>query len=240
MATLVAVDHPEPADEGLADPGFTPPLDAADPRFVGATPDETPPEPRRELVRNAGPGSAEGASRAERRMRAVLPIVFFGGLAAVVLIFLLGLQPGPQSTTVGPEGAVRAAIAQRPKRVCLNDNNPCAWLRVVDGEVMAFNTNGPLPQEFGRDGVSWCPSSDWFGANGTGSRYDQQGRIARGPAPRGLDRFGVRVDERGLLIVNWLELTAGRRAFEVTEVTPPTGPHCDTIPFDREADLELP
>lgn len=233
------MDRPDAADNGHSD-GFTEPLDAADPRFVGLDPDEAPPSRPRHLVRNVGPASAESMSRAERRLRVALPVVFLAGLVAVGGIFFGGLRAGPQTTRVGPEPVVRAAIAQRPKRVCFNDNNPCAWLTVVDDEVVAFNTSGPLPQEFGRDGVAWCPSSGWFGANATGSRYDQQGRVAQGPAPRSLDRFAVVVDDRGVLSIDWVQLTAGRRAFTITDLTPPDGPHCDTIPFDRQADLELP
>jgi hypothetical protein len=110
---------------------------------------------------------------------------------------------------------------------------------VVDGRLVAFNTNGPLPQEYGRAGVGWCATSGWFGANATGSRFDQVGKVARGPAPRGLDRFGLRVDEAGLVHINFAELTTGTLADQTRDLAEPTGPHCDTIPFDRDADLDL-
>lgn len=174
-----------------------------------------------------------------RVLRVALPLVAAAGLAAVAFVFFVGLRPGPQETVVGPEPVVRAAVAARPRRVCFNGNNPCAWVTTVGDRLVAFNTNGPLPQEYGRSGVAWCPSSGWFGANATGSRFDQQGRLVRGPAPRGLDRFAVRVDERGRVVVDFRQLTAGRREFETTETTPAAGPDCATIPFDRRADLDV-
>jgi hypothetical protein len=175
-----------------------------------------------------------------RVLRFALPALFFAGIVVVGAVFFSGLRPGPQSQAIGTEEAVRRAVADRPRRVCFNDNNPCAWLTVVDGELVAFNTNGPLPQEFGRAGVGWCPSSQWFGANGTGSRFDQAGRVARGPAPRGLDRFALRADAAGVLRIDFTELTTGVLAELTDTVTPPAGPHCDTIPFDRDADLPQP
>ena len=165
--------------------------------------------------------------------------MFFAALAVIAAIFFQGLQPGIQYEVLGRESSVRAAVADRPKRVCLNDNNPCAWVTLVDDELVAFNTNGPLPQEFGRDGIGWCPSSGWFGANATGSRYDQQGRAAGGPAPRGLDRFGVSVHD-DLVRVDFTALTTGPQRGQVGEVTPATGADCDPIPFDRDADLTTP
>ena len=168
-----------------------------------------------------------------------LPIVFFAALLVIGAVFFQGLQPGIQYEVLGRESAVRAAVAERPKRVCLNDNNPCAWITTVGDRLVAFNTNGPLPQDFGRDGVGWCPTSSWFGANATGSQFDQQGRVAGGPSPRGLDRFGVSVHD-GLVRVDFTVLTTGLQRGQVRGITPPQGPHCDPIPFDREADLTLP
>jgi hypothetical protein len=174
-----------------------------------------------------------------RIIRIALPVLFFGALAVIAAVFFISLRPGPQATVIGPEPAVRAAVADRPKRVCFNDNNPCAWITVVDGRLTALSTNGPLPQEYGRAGVGWCPSSGWFGANSTGSRFDQEGRLARGPAPRGLDRYGLRVDAAGVVHLSFTELTTGLQAALAGDVRAPDGPHCDVIEFDRDADLQL-
>ena len=212
------------------------PLDPYDPRFG---PTDGAGDHERRLVRSSGPGPDPENPRS-RILRWALPLLFTSAALVVGAVFFTSLQPGPQVEVVGAESAIRAAVAERPKRVCFHDNNPCAWLTVVRGRLVAFNTNGPLPQEYGRDGVGWCSSSGWFGANATGSRFDQEGRVAGGPAPRGLDRYGLRVDDAGMVTVVFTELTSGALAGQVTQVTPPAGPHCGQIPFDRDADLDLP
>ena len=220
-------DH-EPGDPDA------PALDGWDPRFEAAAGSQAPP---RELVRSRGPGPSPEDPQV-RRLRIALPLVFFAAVAVVIAVFFAGLRPGQQYETVGAEPAVAAEINQRPKRVCLNGNNPCAWLTFVDGRLVAFNTNGPLPQEYGRDGIGWCPSSGWFGANATGSRFDQHGRVVKGPAPRSLDRFRVEV-RGGQVLVHFTELTAGVQVEQVKATSPAAGPDCATIPFDRNADLQL-
>jgi hypothetical protein len=232
------MERPGNDDRDVFDVELTEPLDATDPRFVGSAPADPAPMPIRRLVRSQGPG-AQPAHRLESVLRIGMPLVFLAGLGTVAAVFFAGLRPGSQTTTLGPEAVIRAAVADRPHRVCFNGNNPCAWITVVDDRLLAFNTNGPLPQEYGRAGIAWCPSSGYYGSNATGSRFDQQGRLVRGPAPRGLDRFALVTDAQGRLIVDWRQLNAGRRAFDTPETSPPDGPDCDTIPFDRDADLEL-
>lgn len=222
--------HPEP-------PLGEQPIDEWDPRFAPSG-DASAADADRRLVRSAGPGPSPEDPQV-RRIRVALPLVFFAALGVVTLVFFQGLQPGIQYEVLGRESAVRAAVTERPKRVCLNDNNPCAWMTIVGDRLVAFNTNGALPQEYGRDGIGWCPSSGWFGANATGSRFDQQGRVAGGPAPRGLDRFEVSVHS-GMVRVDFTALTTGLQRGQVPDVRPPEGPDCNPIPFDREADLTLP
>lgn len=41
--------------------------------------------------------------------------------------------------------------------------------------------------------VTYCPSSGWFEDQAHGAMFDGLGRYVLGPAPRGLDRFQVRV-----------------------------------------------
>lgn len=213
------------------------PLDAADPRYT-RTPQ--PSDSTRRLVPGRGPRLPDPDDPRIRILRIAVPGLVVAAVAVVIAVFSAALSPGRQSQVVGPRSAVVAAIAERPQRVCFNDSNPCAWLTVVDGRLVAFNTSGPLPQEYGRAGVGWCASSGWFGANSTGSRFDQEGRWAQGPAPRGLDRFALVIDDDGNVVVDFTQLTAGRQRHQVDEVTPPAGPHCETIPFDRDADLRLP
>jgi hypothetical protein len=218
---------------------FTEPLDATDPRFVGPGLDEPLPPRDRRLVRSRGPGGENLDAPAVRAFRIGLPLLVLAGIAVVVLVFSVGLSPGPQETVVGPVEVVRSAVVRRPQRVCFHDNNPCAWLTLRGGGLVAFNTNGPLPQEYGREGVGWCETSGWFGSNATGSRYDQQGRLARGPAQRGLDRFALRIDDAGRLVVDFQQLTAGEPGYTSGPPQPPDGPDCEPIPFDRRADLRL-
>lgn len=217
------------------DQRFTLPFDAADPRYAGS--EEASREHRRELVPAEGPG-LHPHSRAARILRIGVPAVFFAGVLLVMAVFFVGLDPGSTVEVVGEEAAVRAAVIDRPRRVCLNDQNPCAWLTLFDDRLLAFNTSGPIRDEYGRMGVSWCASSGYFGANSTGSRYDPAGRVVRGPAPRGMDRFDLRVRD-GRVLIDFRSLTTGLQAHRVDEVVPPAGQHCDEIPFDREADLDL-
>ncbi len=142
---------------------------------------------------------------------------------------------------VGPADRVAAAVEDRPRRVCFGGSNPCAWLTAVDGRVVAFNTNGPLAEEYGRQGVGWCPSSGGFGANATGSRWDRRGLVVEGPAPRSLDRFSTSVDADGDLVIDFASLTAGLADWQVdaADLTPPDGPDCEQVPFDRDPDLVL-
>ncbi len=218
-------------------PGDDAPLDRWDPRFA---PDALNGrrEPARRLVPGHGP-LPDPDNPTIRRIRFGLPLVFFAALAVVIAMFSVGLSPGRQYEVVGRESAVVAAVRDRPKRVCLNDNNPCAWLTLVGDRLVAFNTSGPLPQEYGPDGVRWCPSSGWFGANTTGSRFDQAGHVVQGPAPRSLDRYGLDV-RAGEVVVDFTKLTTGLQAEQIEQITPADGPDCETIPFDREADLALP
>ncbi len=220
------------------DDGFAAPLDAADPRFAGSHEAARGGRGERSLVRSGGPGSLPDNPRV-RWLRVAIPAVFLAGVAAVVAVFVVGLDPGPRAEVVGPEAAVLAAVAERPQRVCYQGAQPCAWLTIVDGELLALSTDGPLISEFGRLGVSWCPSSGGFGSVVTGSRWDAAGNVVRGPAPRGVDRLRVVTNSEGDLQVDFFSRTTGLQAGRAPSLIPPSGPDCDQIPFDREADLKL-
>jgi hypothetical protein len=224
--------------EDRPDEELVAPMDAADPRFAGSA--EQPPPPRaRRLVRSQGPGPSPLDPRV-RILRAALPLVAIAMIVAIGAVFVRGLGGGERERVLGDEASVRAAVADRPLRVCIGSFYPCAWITVVEDELVAFNTSGPLREEYGRNGIAWCPSSGHFGSNNTGSRFDQAGQVVRGPAPRSLDRFGLKVDAEDRIVLDFSELTTGRRAAQVTGTQPPVGPDCDPIPFDRDAELELP
>lgn len=175
-----------------------------------------------------------------RIMRAAVPLLFTAGILVVVAIFFRSLAPGSGVRVVGPEDAVREAVADEPARVCLDGRQPCAWLTVVDDRLLALNTSGPLREEFGRQGIRWCPTSGYFGSETSGSRFDAAGRVVSGPAIRGLDRFHVWVDDAGDVRINFFSLTAGLRAGRPVDLIPPEGPDCDELPFRRNPDLRLP
>lgn len=234
-----AAEPDAPADAGLwhlGGEGLIEPLDPTDPRFTGFQ--RPPAEPRqRELVESRGPGHSP-MDRRVRIIRMAIPTIAIAGVVAVAAVFWNALTPDSGALRVGEADAVAAAVAERPLRVCRGDGPPCAWLTTVDGELTALNTSGPVHSEYGRQGVGWCPSSGYFGANSTGSRYDPAGRLVSGPANRGLDRFRLR-EEDGVVVVDFSRRTAGPRA-RAGDPRPRDGPACDEIPFDRDADLELP
>ncbi|HUG85161.1 MAG TPA: hypothetical protein VMM13_11380 [Euzebya sp.] len=214
-------------------------LDPFDPRFPAPQGSEADHVDRRSLVKSNGPGPSHGDPKV-RVLRVAIPVLAIAGVAVVVAVFVSGLSPGGASAVVGPEALVRAAVAQRPFRYCFNDANPCAWLTIVEEEVVAFSTSGPMPEEYGRQGVGWCASSGYFGANATGSMWDQRGRVVRGPAPRSLDEFATDVDAAGNLIIRFGSLNAGLAHWQIDgDVSPPSGPLCEQIPFDRTPDLVL-
>ena len=232
--------------------GTAAPLDAADPRYgqasvprhgqtsvPGSGPGRDPRgEPARRLVESKGPGPSPEQA-AVRRLRVLIPLVFAGVVAGVIAVFTVGLAPGDGLQAVGPQAAVRAAVAARPHRVCYRGKQPCAWITLLDGELVAFTTNGPLAEETGRLGVAWCPSSGQYGSNVSGSRFDASGEVVSGPAPRGLDRVRLSTDAEGTLRIDFFALSTGTQAGRAEALVAPAGPVCDVIPFDRDADLDL-
>lgn len=165
-------------------------------------------------------------------------VLAVAAVALVSVVFFIGLDPGGPFETVGPETAVRAAVAGEPRRVCLDGEQPCVWLTIVDGELLALSTSGPLREERGRLGVRWCPSSGYFGSDNSGSRFDPAGLVAAGPAPRGLDRYRIVVSD-STVRVDFAAARTGRPAHITDDVRPPAGPDCERIPVAPDVDLSL-
>ena len=215
----------------LDEPRFAEPLDDVDPRFAPAA--RARPHERR-LVASRGP-YPDPESPSARFARLVIPAAALAGLLVVATVFTVALRPSSAVVDLGPVDAIRAAVEQRPRRACLGQGPSCAWVVLHDGDLLALNTSGPLPDEFGRQGVGWCPSSGGFGANSTGSRYDAVGNVISGPAPRGLDRFRVVVDG-GRVALDFTALTAGAPRGRAN-LEPASGEPCASIPFDRTPTL---
>lgn len=73
--------------------------------------------------------------------------------------------------------------------------------------------------------VPFCKSAQWFECPCHGSRYNRAGEKKGGPAPRGLDRFGVEVSG-GILSVDTGTLIQGPPIGTNTTGQEAEGPHC--------------
>jgi cytochrome b6-f complex iron-sulfur subunit len=74
--------------------------------------------------------------------------------------------------------------------------------------------------------VPWCTTSQWFECPCHGSRYNQWGEYQFGPAPRGLDRFALRI-EGGDVVVDTSTVITGPSRIGGSLDQPPAGPHCN-------------
>jgi len=74
--------------------------------------------------------------------------------------------------------------------------------------------------------VPWCSTSEWFECPCHGSRYNRWGEYQFGPAPRGLDRFALRV-EGGQVVVDTSTVVTGPSRIAGALDQPPAGPHCN-------------
>jgi cytochrome b6-f complex iron-sulfur subunit len=73
--------------------------------------------------------------------------------------------------------------------------------------------------------VPWCKSSQWFECPCHGSKYNRVGEKKAGPAPRGLDRFGVEI-QGGNIVVDTKKVIQGPPIGTNTTGQEAEGPHC--------------
>ncbi|MGA1361720.1 MAG: ubiquinol-cytochrome c reductase iron-sulfur subunit [Ilumatobacteraceae bacterium] len=73
--------------------------------------------------------------------------------------------------------------------------------------------------------VPECKSSQWFECQCHGSQYNRVGEKKAGPAPRGMDRFGVSVNN-GVLTIDTGSVFAGPPVGVNTTGQEAEGPHC--------------
>ena len=75
--------------------------------------------------------------------------------------------------------------------------------------------------------VPQCESSQWFECPCHGSQYNRAGEKKAGPAPRGMDRFGVEVSGGNVVINTGLQLNGPAIGINTTGQEA-EGPHCIT------------
>lgn len=73
--------------------------------------------------------------------------------------------------------------------------------------------------------VPECKSSQWFECQCHGSQYNRAGEKKAGPAPRGMDRFGVSINN-GVLTIDTGAVFAGPAVGVNTTGQEAEGPHC--------------
>ena len=73
--------------------------------------------------------------------------------------------------------------------------------------------------------VPWCESSQWFECPCHGSRYNRWGEYQAGPAPRGMDRFSLTVEDSRVVVDTSTIVTGPSRQTQVLN-QPPEGPSC--------------
>lgn len=74
--------------------------------------------------------------------------------------------------------------------------------------------------------VPFCRRSQFFECPCHGARYNAVGEVRRGPAPRGLDRYEVRVED-GEVVVDTARKVLGPPTGTDTTAQRPAGPHCN-------------
>jgi cytochrome b6-f complex iron-sulfur subunit len=73
--------------------------------------------------------------------------------------------------------------------------------------------------------VPWCQTSQWFECPCHGSRYNRWAEYRGGPAPRGLDRFAVTIED-GRVVVDTSQVIEGPSRQAAVLDQPPEGPSC--------------
>jgi len=130
------------------------------------------------------------------------------------------LQPLPTS---GFGGKVRAVpIDAVPETGVTEIPTARAYLARIEGEVVAVGWKCP---HLGCR-VPWCASSSQFECPCHGSFFNRAGEYRAGPAPRGMDRYPIEVDESGVIYIDTGQPVEGPPPGTETIDEPTTGPSC--------------
>ena len=116
--------------------------------------------------------------------------------------------------TVAPEAVPESGVVEIPAAR--------AYLTRIDGEVVAISeTCTHLGCR-----VPWCDSSSQFECPCHGSIFNRAGEFRAGPAPRGMDRHPIEVQDDGLIYIDTSTIVEGAPPGEESIDEPPTGPSC--------------
>jgi cytochrome b6-f complex iron-sulfur subunit len=210
-----------------------------------------PPAPSTELVRASStpavyvPPDPEvvGVSRRQffNRTMTTLMGVGLGGFGVAVIGFLWPKVSGGFGGKVnaGKVEDLKAAITQNKNFFYLPEGR--SWItaypkealpkaeKAYSGAVLAGMREGfvALYQKCPHLGcrVPNCPSSQWFECPCHGSQYNRVGEKKGGPAPRGMDRFGISIIN-GAVIVDTGLVVPGPPIGTNTTGQEAEGPHC--------------
>lgn len=115
--------------------------------------------------------------------------------------------------TVAPDAVPEGTVIEIPQAR--------AYLTKVNGEIIAFSE---VCSHLGCR-VPYCDSSGRFECPCHGSVFNIAGDYLAGPAPRGMDKFGVEVID-GVVEIDTSEMIAGDPPGTVTIEEGPAGPAC--------------
>ena len=145
-------------------------------------------------------------------------VVLIGGAGAWTTWDLL--QPLPTS---GFGGKVRTVPADSvPVGGVVEVPQARAYLVNLDGELIAMSEKCT---HLGCK-VPYCASSNQFECPCHGSVFNRIGEYRAGPAPRGMDRYPIEIDEAGIVIIDTGVKEDGPAPGGESINEPPAGPMC--------------
>ncbi|MGA7269967.1 MAG: ubiquinol-cytochrome c reductase iron-sulfur subunit [Acidimicrobiia bacterium] len=129
------------------------------------------------------------------------------------------LRPPPSAAGAGPVRTLPPSAI--PEKTVLEIKSAHGYLTRNGDEVVALSWKCP---HLGCR-VPWCDSSSEFECPCHGSVFNRVGEYREGPAPRGMDRYAVSVQD-GVLVVDTSSVITGPPHGPESIDEPPTGPRC--------------